>query len=151
MEHRRLHLDEPTIVHLGSQRLQHAAADLEHPAGVGVDDQVQLSLAEALFGLRSMTLGEISVEGRAGQPPAPNLAIQRGIGFVRVVRKGYLMPFGHAASLVKVTERKFHNVVQVLPPVELDSARNVPGEVLLYGIPAAVREIPGAVYHSQTG
>ncbi|HEY5073931.1 MAG TPA: hypothetical protein VII34_04490, partial [Pyrinomonadaceae bacterium] len=29
--------------------------------------------------------------------------------YVRVVYKGYLFPFGHRASLVKVTERKFHN------------------------------------------
>ena len=28
--------------------------------------------------------------------------------YVRVVYKGYLFPFGHRASLVKVTERKFH-------------------------------------------
>ncbi|EPX77573.1 coiled-coil domain-containing protein [Litoreibacter arenae] len=29
--------------------------------------------------------------------------------FVRVVYKGFLFPFGHQVSLVKVTERKFHN------------------------------------------
>ncbi len=29
--------------------------------------------------------------------------------YVRVVYKGYLFPFGHRASLVKITERKFHN------------------------------------------
>jgi uncharacterized protein YoxC len=28
--------------------------------------------------------------------------------FVRVVYKGYLLPFGHRASLIKITERKFH-------------------------------------------
>ena len=28
--------------------------------------------------------------------------------FVRVVRKGFLMPFGHRASLVKLTERRFY-------------------------------------------
>src|SRR5437870_7235560 len=28
--------------------------------------------------------------------------------YVRVVYKGYLFPFGHRASLVKITERKFH-------------------------------------------
>jgi hypothetical protein len=28
--------------------------------------------------------------------------------FVRVIRLGYLVPFGHAASLVKITERKFY-------------------------------------------
>src|SRR5207237_9638108 len=27
--------------------------------------------------------------------------------FAKIVRKGYLMPFGHRASLVKITERKF--------------------------------------------
>jgi len=29
--------------------------------------------------------------------------------YVRVVYKGYLFPFGHRASLIKITERKFHN------------------------------------------
>ncbi|TBR39613.1 MULTISPECIES: hypothetical protein [Dyella] len=29
--------------------------------------------------------------------------------YVKVVYKGYLLPFGHPASLVKVTERKFHH------------------------------------------
>lgn len=28
--------------------------------------------------------------------------------YVRVVYKGYLLPFGHRASLIKITERKFH-------------------------------------------
>ena len=31
--------------------------------------------------------------------------------YVRVVYKGYLFPFGHRASLIKVTERKFHRDV----------------------------------------
>ena len=30
--------------------------------------------------------------------------------YVRVVYAGYLMPFGHRASLIKVTERKFESV-----------------------------------------
>ncbi|MEP6569924.1 MAG: hypothetical protein ABJC10_09135 [Acidobacteriota bacterium] len=50
------------------------------------------------------------------EPPSP-LTVeewrQRGTmgrdHYVRVVYKGYLFPFGHRASLVKVTERKFHN------------------------------------------
>jgi hypothetical protein len=29
--------------------------------------------------------------------------------YVKVVREGYLFPFGHKAALVKITERKFHN------------------------------------------
>lgn len=29
--------------------------------------------------------------------------------YVKVVREGYLFPFGHKAALVKVTQRKFHN------------------------------------------
>lgn len=29
--------------------------------------------------------------------------------YVRVVYRGYLFPFGHRASLIKITERKFHN------------------------------------------
>ncbi|MEP6707912.1 MAG: hypothetical protein ABJC05_10350, partial [Pyrinomonadaceae bacterium] len=49
------------------------------------------------------------------EPPSP-LTVeewrQRGTmgrdHYVRVVYKGYLFPFGHRASLVKVTERKFH-------------------------------------------
>ena len=34
--------------------------------------------------------------------------------YVRVVYKGYLFPFGHRASLVKVTERKFHPQISFL-------------------------------------
>lgn len=35
--------------------------------------------------------------------------------YVRVVYKGYLFPFGHRASLIKVTERKFHpQIVYIL-------------------------------------
>jgi hypothetical protein len=34
--------------------------------------------------------------------------------YVRVVYKGYLFPFGHRASLVKVTERKFHPQISSL-------------------------------------
>ena len=52
----------------------------------------------------------------AWEPPNP-LTVeewrQRGTmgrdHYVRVVYKGYLFPFGHRASLVKITERKFHN------------------------------------------
>lgn len=35
--------------------------------------------------------------------------------YVRVVYRGFLFPFGHRASLVKVTERKFHNDLQGNP------------------------------------
>ena len=34
--------------------------------------------------------------------------------YVKVVYKGYLFPFGHKASLVKVTERKFHHSTQMI-------------------------------------
>jgi hypothetical protein len=34
--------------------------------------------------------------------------------YVRVVYKGYLFPFGHRASLIKVTERKFHPQIKSL-------------------------------------
>lgn len=34
--------------------------------------------------------------------------------YVRVVYKGYLFPFGHRASLIKVTERKFHPEITFL-------------------------------------
>ena len=34
--------------------------------------------------------------------------------YVRVVYKGYLFPFGHRASLVKVTERKFHPTLMLM-------------------------------------
>jgi hypothetical protein len=48
--------------------------------------------------------------------PPPVLSVEEWIHratfgrdhFVRVVYRGYLMPFGHRASLIKVTERKFH-------------------------------------------
>ncbi|MEN6312008.1 MAG: hypothetical protein ABFD80_10780, partial [Acidobacteriota bacterium] len=49
------------------------------------------------------------------EPPAPltvqewrHRATMARDHFVRVVYKGYLLPFGNQASLVKVTERKFH-------------------------------------------
>jgi hypothetical protein len=35
--------------------------------------------------------------------------------YVRVVYAGFLMPFGHAASLIKVTERKFENLAAADP------------------------------------
>lgn len=50
-------------------------------------------------------------------PPSPQLlaveewrhrAVMGRDNYVRVVYKGYLFPFGHRASLIKVTERKFH-------------------------------------------
>ncbi len=34
--------------------------------------------------------------------------------YVKVVYKGYLYPFGHKASLVKVTERKFHPQIMIM-------------------------------------
>lgn len=36
--------------------------------------------------------------------------------YVRVVYRGFLCPFGHAASLIKVTERKFEDMVSKNPP-----------------------------------
>ncbi len=36
-------------------------------------------------------------------------AAQGRDGYVRVVRQGYLFPFGHKAALLKVSERKFHD------------------------------------------
>jgi len=52
----------------------------------------------------------------AWNPPTPQFAVEewrhRGTmardHYVRVVYKGYLFPFGHRASVVKVTERKLH-------------------------------------------
>jgi hypothetical protein len=35
--------------------------------------------------------------------------------YVRVVYRGFLLPFGHSASLIKVTERKFENQSQTNP------------------------------------
>jgi len=51
-------------------------------------------------------------------PRNPGLSIEEWIHqatmgrdqYVRVVKKGYLFPFGHSASLVRVTERKFERV-----------------------------------------
>ena len=42
--------------------------------------------------------------------------------YVRVVYKGYLLPFGHRASLVKVTERVFRQVTQPGSPVKVYTA-----------------------------
>ena len=55
------------------------------------------------------------IDARGAWDPPPGLSVmewvQRGTQardhYVKVVYKGYLFPFGHRASLVKVTERKF--------------------------------------------
>lgn len=44
-------------------------------------------LAEALFGLRHLDSGTVTLHGRAGQPRSPWHAIARGIGFLPVDRK----------------------------------------------------------------
>lgn len=36
--------------------------------------------------------------------------------YVRVVRRGYLAGFGHGAALIKVSERKFHNLFSLFGP-----------------------------------
>lgn len=38
--------------------------------------------------------------------------------YVRVVYKGFLFPFGHRVSLIKVSERKFHNGTQNTPKMD---------------------------------
>ena len=61
-------------------------------------------------------------EGRNLPPPSP-LTVEQwrhdaSIGrdqFVRVVYKGFLVPFGHRASVVKVTERKFYRTRTASP------------------------------------
>lgn len=58
----------------------------------------------------------IDSRGAWEPPPGTGLSVEewrhRGTmardHYVRVVYKGYLFPFGHRASLVKITERKFH-------------------------------------------
>ena len=41
---------------------------------------------------------------------------------VRVVYKGYLFPFGHRVSLIKVSERKFHNGTANTPAMAANEA-----------------------------
>lgn len=48
-----------------------------------------LELAEALFGLRRLDGGSMTVAGTAGQPRDPWAAIRRGIGFLPVDRKAH--------------------------------------------------------------
>lgn len=58
----------------------------------------------------------LDVRGAWTPPPVDDLSVEEWIHqaemgrdqYVRVVYQGYLFPFGHRASLVKVTERKFY-------------------------------------------
>jgi len=61
--------------------------------------------------------GLLDVEGSWNPPPPTGIGLEQWrhlatLGrdhYVRVVYKGFLCPFGHAASLIKVTERKFED------------------------------------------
>ena len=46
-----------------------------------------MEVGEALFGLRELVSGSMSIQGMDGQPGGPRLAKQRGLGFVPVDRK----------------------------------------------------------------
>ena len=67
VEHRRLDLDEAALVERAAEAGDHLVADVERPAGLGVDDEVDVALAEAgvgvgqavpLVGQRAQRLGE---------------------------------------------------------------------------------------------
>ena len=73
VQHRRLDLDEAAVVQRAAEAGDHRVADVERPAGVGVDDEVGVALAEAgvgvgqavpLVGQRAHRLGEQLEVGR---------------------------------------------------------------------------------------
>lgn len=102
-------LDRLNIVHLSSNYQLKAGEPAKTYAPLPIDvDRMMLS-----------TLGSwLNVRGAWPIQP-PHLAVEEWRHrstmardhYVRVVYKGYLFPFGHRASLVKVTERKFHNAL----------------------------------------
>ena len=89
------------------------AADAPRPA-------VERSETPAPLGARRAArcrghIGEVLPRRRR---PRSNGVISPRLGrdhYVRVMYAGYLCPFGHAASLIKVTERKFQSIAQEQP------------------------------------
>jgi len=87
------------IVHLSAGWKQGAAA----PGAINAD-RVMLS---ALGGWLD-SLGQWNPSDTTALTEWRHIATMGRDHYVRVVERGYLWPFGHRASLVKVTERKFH-------------------------------------------
>ncbi|MFZ1573497.1 MAG: hypothetical protein WAT89_12245, partial [Candidatus Kapaibacterium sp.] len=105
-------LDRCNIVELTSNYRIAKLAKLKEPAPVNVKSLMLSSLGAWLDFKGDWNLDKY-VDAQ------PKLSVQqwqhRGTmgrdHYVKVVYAGYLFPFGHKASLVKVTERKFHNDV----------------------------------------
>jgi hypothetical protein len=127
------------------------------------NDRYQIVQLSANFALPNYTPQPISVErlmltalggwlrSRGVWEPPQGLSVEEWthratLGrdhYVRVVYKGYLFPFGHRASLVKVTERKFHRTprgqtaaylfqrmfIVVREPIKRYPANGLPGQL----------------------
>lgn len=103
-------LDRCNIVALTSNFRLAKQAQLSEPAAVNVKS-LMLSSLGAWLDVR----GDWNLDKYANAQP--NLTVEQWqhratMGrdhYVKIVEAGYLFPLGHRASLVKVTERKFHN------------------------------------------
>ena len=75
-----------------------------------------LEVGEALFGLRPMTAGQVTIQGQAGQPKTPIEAKQRGLGFVPVDRKsqGLLSRLSAGENLTVAAWHKLANYLGLL-------------------------------------
>jgi hypothetical protein len=94
--------DRHSIVHLTSNfKIKHKGSFWE-PQPIDVDRLMLTSLGGWLDSAGTWADGPLSVE------KWDHRATMGRDHYVKVVYKGYLMPFGHAASLIKITERKFY-------------------------------------------
>lgn len=76
-----------------------------------------LEFAEAVFGLRPLTRGELAIGGVRGQPGSPAEAIGRGVGFVPVDRKTEaLLPGLTVGENISVASWDKLKVGPILPP-----------------------------------
>jgi hypothetical protein len=95
--------DRHNLVHLSSNWSITSQQGRYRPDAVDVDNLMLTSMGSWM-----------RTAGRWEPPPV--LSVEEWIHratfgrdhYVRVVYRGYLMPFGHRASLIKITERKFH-------------------------------------------
>ena len=94
--------DRHEIVHLTSNFRMKYAGSAWQPKPVEVDRLMLSSLGGWLDSSGTWKPTPLSVEEWDH-----NATLGRD-HYVKVVYKGFLMPFGHAASLVKITERKFY-------------------------------------------
>ncbi len=75
-----------------------------------------LEVGEALFGLRPLAAGQVTIQGQTGQPKTPLEAKKRGLGFVPVDRKtqGLLARLSAGENLTVAAWDKIANYMGVL-------------------------------------